>query len=117
MTPIDPDLPAQLQWAADQIDTIISGTFWTNPFGTNRLLGQSDAIEWYRTDLGMSTLWVGKAATAHTKELEAATAQIDLAYRRLVALSDELRRQAQTVAMEIEAQQVIERLTNLLRQL
>lgn len=119
MTAIDPNLPAQLKWAANQVDSIVADPFWKNRLLTQPMGGDGDlGYAWYGLgDAWSSNLWVGRAASAHVKEFDEAKRKVEDAHQRLVALRDELERQAQAAANQIEAQNLIDQLTNLLRQL
>ena len=118
MNAIDPNLPVQLKWAAAQVDSIVADPFWKGKLWTENTLGEGpSAGMWYWTDTWMSNLWFGRAAEAHADQMGDAKAKVELAYRQLVTLRDELERQARTATAQIEAQNVIDQLTNLLRQL
>lgn len=118
MISIDPNLPAQLRWAAGKVDTIVADPFWRAPiWGPQAFggIGNVGATSYSLGDMWSSNLWVGRAAAAHNQEVEAAKRQVETAYRQLMALRDELERQAQATAAQIEAQRIIDQLTDLLR--
>lgn len=118
MNAIDPNLPAQLKWAANKVDAIVADPFWKGKLWTESNFGEGslNGVA-YWSDAWASNLWFGRAAEAHADEVGAAKAKIDVAYRQLVILRDELERQAQAATTQIEAQNLLDQLTNLLRQL
>jgi Zn-dependent protease with chaperone function len=117
MNAIDPNLPAQLRWAANKVDAIVANPFWKGKIWTDSNFGDSQfGSVSYWSDTWVSNLWVGRAAEAHADQMGVAKEQVEAAHRLLVQLRDELERQAQAAANQIEAQKLLTQLTNLLRQ-
>jgi hypothetical protein len=118
MISIDPNLPTQLRWAAGKVDAIVADPFWRAPIWGQHAFGgfgSVGATSYSVGEIWASNLWVGRAAAAHNQELDGAKRQVETAYRQLMALRDELERQAQATAAQIEAQRIIDQLTDLLR--
>jgi hypothetical protein len=100
----DPALPARLEWAAGQVQSILADDAW-RPFVS--AFAVADQISNMNFVLGMNPpdIWVGDAYEAHVKDLGNAADAVRAARQRLEALVDVLhaRARAATASLEREA--------------